>query len=514
MKLPTSLFLTLGCVLHVDALYSKSSPVLQVNAKTYDSLIAQSNHTSIVEFYAPWCGHCKNLQPAYEKAAKSLAGLAKVAAVDCDDEANKAFCGQMGVQGFPTLKIVRPGSKPGRPAVEDYMGPRSAKGIVEAVKDKIPNHVKKLQGDALATWLEDKAIPAKAIVFTDKGTTSPLVKSLAIDFLGTIAFAQVRDKATAETHGVSKFPTVHLIPSAGATPIPYDGEINRESLVSFFSQVAPPNPDPAPKAKAAKSSSRKPKSKPASSASAAFSRASEAHKSSDFEEHLAGSSTIVLDDTPPTESPLPIVDTEEKPMVIPHVVAPIPTLSTAAEVEAACLLPKSGNCILILLPAGVTPSQATTSALSGFAEISDKYNKRKAVVIPMYAVPADNQAATLIRNDLGLGSDEKMEIIATNMKRGWWRHYQADSYDILDLESFIDAIKLGEGSKSTLPAGFVAEASEPDVVESTETVDSSEHIAEPEPEPEDTPTAETTSEISSEAEPEPAETPVAEHDEL
>ncbi|KIW65848.1 protein disulfide-isomerase domain [Phialophora macrospora] len=518
MKLPNSLLLALGCVLHVNALYSKSSPVLQVNAKTYDSLIAQSNHTSIVEFYAPWCGHCKNLQPAYEKAAKSLAGLAKVAAVDCDDEANKAFCGQMGVQGFPTLKIVKPGSKPGRPVVEDYTGPRSAKGIVDAVKDKIPNHVKKLQGDALNAWLVDTATPAKAIVFTDKGTTSPLVKSLAIDFLGTIAFAQVRDKATAEMHDVSKFPTIHLIQSAGATPIPYEGDINRESLVSFFSQVAPPNPDPSPRAKSPKSSSKKPK--PSPSASAAFSRASEAHKSSDFEEHLAGSSTIVLDDTPPTESPLPIVEMDEKPMVIPHAVAPIPTLSTAAEVEAACLSPKNGNCILVLLPrADDTPSQATTSALAGFAEITDKYNKRKASVIPMFAVPAENQAATQIRNDLGLSSDEKMEIIATNMKRGWWRHYQTESYDTLDLESFIDAIKLGEGSRSTLPVEFgaaTAEASEPDVVESTETVDSSEDVAEPEPEPEpeDTPAAETTEEVSGLSEPEPAETPTAEHDEL
>jgi protein disulfide-isomerase A6 len=426
----------------------------------------------------------------------------------------------MGVQGFPTLKIVKPGSKPGRPVVEDYTGPRSAKGIVDAVKDKIPNHVKKLQGDALDAWLEDTTTPAKAIVFTDKGTTSPLVKSLAVDFLGTIAFAQVRDKATAEMYGVSKFPTIHLIPSIGATPIPYDGDINRESLVSFFSQVAPPNRDPSPKAKSAKSSSKKPKPKSSSSASAAFSRASEAHKSSEFEEHLAGSSTIVLNDTPPTESPLPIVETEEKPMVIPHAIAPIPTLSTAAEVEAACLLPKSGNCVLVLLPrADDTPSQATTSALAGFAEITDKYNKRKASVIPMFAVPAENQAATRIRNDLGLSSDEKMEIIATNMKRGWWRQYQTDSYDTLDLESFIDAIKLGEGSRLALPAGFgavTAEASEPDVVDSTETVDSSGDVAEPEPEaePEDTPAAETTEEVSSLAEPEPGETPIAEHDEL
>ena len=37
-----------------QAMYSKNSPVLQVDAKSYDKLIAKSNYTSIVEFYAPW----------------------------------------------------------------------------------------------------------------------------------------------------------------------------------------------------------------------------------------------------------------------------------------------------------------------------------------------------------------------------------------------------------------------------------------------------------------------------
>ena len=109
----------------------------------------KNNKFAFVKFYAPWCGHCKNLKPAYEKAAQSLAGIAKVAAVNCDEEVNKPFCGQMGVQGFPTLKIVRPGKKPGRPIVDAYEGPRTAKGIVEAVKDKVPNIVKKTS-DALA----------------------------------------------------------------------------------------------------------------------------------------------------------------------------------------------------------------------------------------------------------------------------------------------------------------------------------------------------------------------------
>ncbi|KAF2181051.1 thioredoxin-domain-containing protein [Zopfia rhizophila CBS 207.26] len=130
-------------------------------------------------FYAPWCGHCQNLKPAYEAAAKSLAGIAKVAAVNCDDKINKPFCGKMGVQGFPTLKIVRPGKKLGKPTIEDYQGPRQAKGIVEAVKDMIPNNVVRVTDKTLDEWLQEKNETAKVILFSDKGLTSTTLQAMS-----------------------------------------------------------------------------------------------------------------------------------------------------------------------------------------------------------------------------------------------------------------------------------------------------------------------------------------------
>ena len=99
-------------------------------------------------------------------------------------------------------------------------------------------------------------------------------------------------------------------------------------------------------------------------------------------------------------------------------------------------------------------------ALAGLAEIAEKHAKRRAKIFPFFAVPADNEVAKTIRGDLGLKPDTELDIVAVNMKRGWWRRYHGGNFDLTDIESFVDAIKLGEGAKERLPDGFFGEAVE------------------------------------------------------
>ncbi|WYZ44662.1 hypothetical protein EsH8_VII_001098 [Colletotrichum jinshuiense] len=446
-------------------MYPKNSAVLQVDAKSYDRLIANSNYTSIVEFYAPWCGHCQNLKPAYEKAAKNLNGLAKVAAVDCDEDVNKPFCGSMGVQGFPTLKIVKPGKKPGKPIVEDYQGPRTATGIVEAVIDKIANHVKRVTDKDLDSFLEgDKP---KAILFTEKGSTSALLRSVAIDFLDAVTVGQVRSKEAkaVEKFGVKSFPTLVLLPGGDKEPIIYDGELKKDGLVSFISQVASPNPDPAPKADKKKADKK-------------------AEKKSKTTSAKSSTSTAAEEASPEPESPTETPSTEEAAPVI-NVILPLPIADTPEKLQGECLSAKSHTCVLAFVPA--KENEKAEKALTSLSELAHKHAQSKRKLFPFFSVPEENTAAATVTKGLGLTGE--VEIVAVNARRGWWRHYEGD-FDAASIESWIDAIRLGEGAKQKLPAGLVIEEVETETAsqESTASTAATEPTVEPETEaPEETP---------------------------
>ncbi|OCT89683.1 protein disulfide-isomerase A3 [Xenopus laevis] len=102
------------------------SDVLDLTDDNFESVVAQHS-VLLVEFFAPWCGHCKKLAPEFETAATKLKGTLSLAKVDCT--ANSNTCNKYGVSGYPTLKIFRDGEESG-----SYDGPRTADGIVSTMK--------------------------------------------------------------------------------------------------------------------------------------------------------------------------------------------------------------------------------------------------------------------------------------------------------------------------------------------------------------------------------------------
>ncbi|KAJ9166672.1 hypothetical protein P3X46_021385 [Hevea brasiliensis] len=131
--------------------------VLTLDHSNFTDIVSKHDFI-VVEFYAPWCGHCKKLAPEYEKAASILHGHdppVVLAKIDANEEANKDLATQYDIKGFPTLKILRNGGK----TIQEYKGPREADGIVEYLKKQSgPSSVEIKSTEDASSFVGDKKI--------------------------------------------------------------------------------------------------------------------------------------------------------------------------------------------------------------------------------------------------------------------------------------------------------------------------------------------------------------------
>ncbi len=103
-----------------------SDGVLELKADTWISEVEKSSGIMLVYFWAPWCGHCNMFSPTYEEVAEEMAGKARFAKLNCDEQTPVAT--QCNISGTPTIIVYRNGRE-----VDRIVGGQSK----DALKDLI-----------------------------------------------------------------------------------------------------------------------------------------------------------------------------------------------------------------------------------------------------------------------------------------------------------------------------------------------------------------------------------------
>lgn len=201
-----------------------ASDVLDLSKDTFHAAVAPED-LMLVEFFAPWCGHCKALAPNYETAATELKpSNIKLAKVDCTVE--NELCSAYGISGYPTLKVFRKGEP------TDYSGSRKSDGIVSYMKKQALPAVSRITADNHVEFQGADKIVLIAYLDESDAENKGIFDSFAESYRDDYMFGITTDPTANSQAGVAP-PAIVLYKTFDEGRNEFTGSFTPQGLVDF-----------------------------------------------------------------------------------------------------------------------------------------------------------------------------------------------------------------------------------------------------------------------------------------
>ncbi|KAF1973524.1 protein disulfide-isomerase [Bimuria novae-zelandiae CBS 107.79] len=209
-----------------------ASDVLELKEDTLQGFVKEHD-LSLIEFFAPWCGHCKALAPEYESAATTLKEKnIPLAKVDCTEE--QELCKKYGVEGYPTLKVFR-----GEDNISPYTGQRKADAIVSYMTKQSLPAVSEVTKDSIDEFKTADKVVLVAYFAADDKASNETFTSVANGLRDSYLFGATNDAELAKAEGV-KQPGLVLYKSFDEGKDTFTEAFDKETIESFVKVASTP----------------------------------------------------------------------------------------------------------------------------------------------------------------------------------------------------------------------------------------------------------------------------------
>jgi len=227
-------------ILSTVALFGAAAYGLEAKYKTEESVLVLGDDDLaaaikeipflLVEFYAPWCGHCKQLAPEYATAAQALEDNEEtfLAKVDATEETKVAS--EFGVSGYPTLKFFKNGE------ASEYNGGRTAPEIIAWLEKKSGPAVNYATAASDVEALKEANAVVVVLFSTDKSEDNKAVKHFTklADATDDVVFVIVSEQDVAKELEIEGDGSVVLFKQYDEGRVNFEGDkVTKKNLDAF-----------------------------------------------------------------------------------------------------------------------------------------------------------------------------------------------------------------------------------------------------------------------------------------